>query len=299
MLLALAAAAAATAGAPRVLAAQERGAGREVRLRLRPDSGQVLTYAHRVRARVDAPPELGGGQTLESRMRLRQTAVRVGADSLDFRMELRDIRLSAESVPEDRLPDIERFEGTTFLARMTAAGELVRLDQQDGPATSRRAGGVSPVERSVRMSGFPPLPAERVRPGDSWVDSTVVETGVMRGMEQGRTLAVSRTTLDSLTREGGSLVAALSVTTAYTFLRADSGRAALRADMSGSGSSRVRFDVTHGRYLTSESAQDYTVNLRYPDTARVFSVRFGLESEARLVEVGADEDGDRGAGDGG
>lgn len=292
---------AASALAPPVVTAQQEGADREaVRLRLRPDSGKTLTYAHRVRARMEAPPQLGGGQTLESRMRLRQTAVRVGSDSVDYRMELVDIRLSADSVPEDQLPDLTRYEGTTFLARMTTGGELVRLNRQDGTAASGEPDGMAPVQRSVRMSGFPSLPGGSVLPGDSWVDTTVVETGVMRDMQQGRTFAVSRTTLEGLTQEGGSLVATLSVTTAYTFRPADSSRAALRADMSGSGSSSVRFDVTHGRYLRSESAQDYTVNLRYPDSSRTFSVRFSLESEAQLVGVGqAEEESEEHGGSGG
>lgn len=292
VLLPLLTAAAAVAGAPRGAAAQadpDPAGGDPIQLRLRPDSGQTLTYAFRVRAEMETPPQLGSDRSLESRMRLRQTAVRVRPDSIDYRMELSDIRLSADSVAEDQLPNLTRYEGTTFLARMTARGELVRLDRTGGPVGGEPR-GISPVRRSVRMSGFPPLPRERVRRGDSWVDTTVVETGVMRGMQEGRTLAVSRTTLDSLTRAGESLVAALSVSTTYSFRRADSAEAGLEADMSGSGSSTARFDVTHGRYLESRSAQDYTVNLRYPDTPRALSVRFSVEGEARLVEVGRDEE---------
>ena len=302
---ALLAAAAAVAGVPSApaqevpRAASTSGDSAPVYLRLSPEPELAVTYAHRVRARVDAPPELGGGQSLRSRMRLRQTPVRIGADSLDVRIEVLDLSLSADSVPEEQLPDLARHEGATYLARMTTRGELVRMSTGEGGAGGSRAGGISPVQRSVRMSAFPALPDDPVRPGDSWTDTTLVETGVMQGMGEGTTVAVSRTTLEELRREGGTRVADLSVVTSYTFRRADSARSAIRADMSGSGSASVRFDVTNGRYLHSESAQDYTVNLRYPKSSRTYSVRFHVDSEAQLVQVGAPPDEEEGDRDGG
>lgn len=239
---------------------------------------------------MEAPEELGGGQSLESRMRLRRTPVEVGADSLDLRIEILDIALSSEEIPEEQLPDLRRHEGTTFLARMTTRGELVRLDRtQEAPGVGG-AGGISPVQRSVRMSGFPALPEDPVRPGDTWVDTTRVHTGVMQGMGEGTTLAVSRTTLERITRQGQTRVAELSVVSTYTFRPADSARAGeRRADMSGSGSATVRLDLDAGRYLHSESSQDYTVNLGLPGADRTFSIRFHVESEAQLVEVSKPE----------
>lgn len=239
---------------------------------------------------MEAPEELGGGQSLESRMRLRRTPVAVGADSLDLRIEILDIALSSEDVPEDQLPDLERHEGTTFLVRMTTRGELVRMDRTREDRGVGGTGGISPVQRSVRMSGFPTLPERPVRRGDTWVDTTRVRTGVMRGMGEGTTLAVSRTTLERISRQGQTRVAELSVVSTYTFRPADSTRAeGRRANMSGSGSATVRFDVDNGRYLHSESSQDYTVNLGLPNADRTFSIRFHVESEARLVEVGKPE----------
>lgn len=264
-----------------------------VYLRLSPEPELTLTYAHRVRARVEAPPQLGGDQFLKSSMQLRQTPVRVGADSLDVRIEIADLGLSADSVPEEQLPDLTRHEGAVYLARMTTRGELVRMSAGSEGNGRRRpsAGGIAPVERSVRMSAFPTLPDAPVRPGDTWVDTTRVETGVMRGMGEGTTLAVSRTTLEELRQEGKTRVAELSVVTSYTFEPADTARSGIRANMSGSGSASVRFDVTDGRYLHSESAQDYTVNLRYPGSGRTYSVRFRVESEAQLVGIGGPEEG--------
>lgn len=268
-----------------------------VYLRLSPGPERTLTYAHRVRARMDAPPELGGSRSLESAMRLRHTPVRIGADSVDLRIEVEEITLSADSIGEPQLPDLERHRGSTYLARMTTRGELVRMTEDDPRGDGRRAAGVSPVRRSVRMGGFPTLPEDPVRPGDSWVDTSRVDTGVMQGvMEGGETRAVSRTTLEELRRQGGTRVARLSVVTDYTFRPADSARSGVRASMSGSGSAAVRFDVTHGRYLQAEASQDYTVNLRFPDGSRTFSVRFQVDTEARLVEVGdAGEPDDAGA----
>lgn len=255
-------------------------------MELSPEPELTLTYAHRVHARVEAPPQLGGGQSLRSIMRLRQTPVRVGADSLDVRVEIADLSLSADSVPEEQLPDLERHEGATYLARMTTRGELIRMSEESGRGGADRAGGISPVQRSVRMSAFPTLPAGPVRPGDTWVDTTRVETGVMQGMGEGTTLAVSRTTLDGLHREGTTRIAQLSTVTSYTFRPADTGRSGIEAHMSGSGSADVRFDVTNGRYLHSDAAQDYTVNLRYPGGDRTYSVRFHVDSEAQLVGIG-------------
>lgn len=271
-------------------ASPDTGTADPVYLRLSPEPELTLTYAHRVRARVDAPPQLGGGQSLTSNMRLRQTPVRVGTDSLDVRIQIADLSLSADSVPEEQLPDLARHEGATYLARMTTRGELVRMSEQNGGSGTGRAGGISPVQRSVRMSAFPTLPDAPVRPGDSWVDTTRVQTGVMQGMGEGTTLAVSRTTLEELRRQGKSRVARLSVVTSYTFQPADSVRSGIEADMSGSGSASVRFDVTSGRYLHSESAQDYTVNLRYPGGDRTYSVRFHVNSEAQLVGIGGPEE---------
>jgi len=300
------AAAATLAGAPAALSQEIPATGSTpgdsapVYLRLSPEPELPLTYAHSVRARVDAPPELGGGQSLRSRMRLRQTPVGIGTDSLDVRIEVVDIGLSADSVPEEQLPDLARHEGATYLARMTTRGELVRMSRGEGGGGPGRAGGISPVQRSVRMSAFPALPEAPVRPGDSWTDTTLVQTGVMQGMGEGTTVAVARTTLEELRREGSTRVADLSVVTSYTFRPADSARSAIRADMSGSGSASVRFDVTNGRYLHSESAQDYTVNLRYPKSSRTYSVRFHVESEAQLVEVGGPPDEEKqGDGEGG
>lgn len=239
---------------------------------------------------MDAPAELGGGQSLESRMRLRRTPVAVGADSLDLRIEILDISLSSEDVPEEQLPDLTRHEGTSFLARMTTRGELVHMDRtQEDPGVGG-TGGISPMRRSVRMSGFPTLPEDPVRPGDTWVDTTRIPTGVMRGMGEGTTLTVSRTTLEGVSRQGQTRVAELSVVSTYAFRPADSARAGgRRANMSGSGSATVRFDVSNGRYLHSESSQDYTVNLGLPSADRAFSVRFRVENEAQLVEVGETE----------
>lgn len=297
-LFAVVAAAAALPAASRSGPAQERAAREEaVRLRLTPDSGRTLTYAHRTRARMEAPPQLGGGQSLEFRMRLRRTAVRLGDDSLDYRMELTDVRLSADSVPLGQLPDVTRHEGRTFRARMTTRGELVRLRVEAGSAAPARPGGIAPVRRSVRMSGFPPLPDAPVRPGDAWTDTTLVETGLARGMQEGTTVAVSRTTLEEVEREGESRIATLSVVSSYSFRPADSARSAVRADVSGSGSSTARFDVTHGRYLRADSSQDFTVNFRFPDTSRVHSVRLTVDSEAQLVGVGGGRDGTSAPGD--
>ena len=267
----------------------DSGAADAVYLRLSPEPELTLTYAHRVRARVDAPPQLGGGQSLKSSMRLRQTPVRVGADSLDVRIEIADLSLSADSVAREQLPDLTRHRGATYLARMTTRGGLVRMSEEGAPRADR-SGGISPVQRSVRMSAFPTLPDAPVRPGDTWVDTTRVQTGVMQGMGEGRTLAVSRTTLEEIRREGKTRVALLSVMTSYTFQSTDTARSGIEADMSGSGSASVRFDVTSGRYLHSESAQDYTVNLRYPGGDRTYSVRFHVESEAQLVGIGGPEE---------
>lgn len=275
---------------------QEPDAGAEpTYLRLSPQPEVTLTYAHRTHARVDAPPQLGGGQSLKSSTRLRQTPVRIGADSLDLRIEVDDISLSADSVPDEQLPDLDRHEGTSYLARMTTRGELVRISEDEGTGPERRAAGISPVQRSARMSAFPTLPDRPVRPGDTWVDTTVVRTGVMQGMGDGATTAIARTTLEEVRREGEIRVARLSVVTSYSFRPADSVRSGIEADMSGSGAATVRFDVTNGRYLHSESVQDYTVNLRYPDASRTYSVRFHVEGEARLVGVG-DEEAEGGAG---
>lgn len=287
------------AGLPAPAGAQESADDSgPVYLRLSPEPDRTLTYAHRVRVEVDAPPQLGGERALETRMRLRQTPIRIGADSLDVRIRIAEIGLSADSVSRERLPELSRSRGATYRARMTTRGELVRIAESDSVEEGARTTGVSPVEQSVRMSGFPTLPEEPSRPGDSWVDTTRVRTGVLRGMREGTTLAISRTTLEELRREGGSRIALLSVVTTYTFRPADSARSAVRADMSGSGSSAVRFDVTHGRYLRSESSQDYTVNIRYPGSSRTYSVRFRVESEAQLLGVdGAGEgEGDPGGG---
>lgn len=294
--LALLLAATLAAGLPPVgvpsAGAQEAGDAREpVYLRLSPEPDLTLTYAHRVRARVDAPPQLGGGQSLRTRMRLRQTPVRIGADSLDVRIDIADISLSADSVSEEQLPDLTRHDGATYLARMTTRGELVRMSEGGEERQAGRAGGISPVQRSVRMGAFPTLPAAPVRPGDSWVDTTRVQTGVMQGMGEGTTTAVSRTTLEELRREGKTRIAELSVVTTYTFQPEDSTRSGLGVHMSGSGSASVRFDVTNGRYLHTESSQDYTVNLRYPDSSRTHSVRFRVDSEAQLVGIGGREEG--------
>ncbi len=232
-------------------------------------------------------------------MRLRQTAVRVGADSLEVRIEIADLSLSADSVPEEQLPDLARHEGATFLARMTTRGELVRMTEENGAKPTDRAGGISPVQRSVRMSAFPILPDAPVRPGDTWVDTTRLQTGVMQGMGEGTTVAVSRTTLEGLRQQGQTRVADLATVTSYTFHPADTVRSGIEARMSGSGSADVRFDVTNGRYLHGESAQDYTVNLRYPGGDRTYSVRFHVESDVQLVDIGGSEEGDGRDGTGG
>lgn len=287
-LLAALAVASGAAAAPLPAGAQQRASTAEpVYLRLSPEPDRSLVYAHRIRAEMEAPPELGGSRSLTSRMRLRQTPVRVGADSLDLRIEVEAISVSADSVPGERLPDLTRHRGAVYLARLTTRGELVSMggDGSGGGGVGR--GGVSPVRRSVRMGGFPTLPDEPVRPGDSWVDTTRVEAGVVQGMmTEGTTVAVSRTTLEELRREGETRLAELSVVTSYSFERADSVPSSVRADMSGSGSSTVRFDVGNGRFLHAESGQDYTVNVGLPDSPRTLSVRFRVESEARLVEVG-------------
>lgn len=227
-------------------------------------------------------------------MRLRQTPVGVGADSLDMRIEIAELSLSADSVSEEQLPDLARHEGATYLARMTTRGELVRMSDGADARRVDRAGGLSPVQRSVRMSAFPTLPDRPVAPGDTWVDTTRVRTGVMQGMGEGITLSVSRTTLEEVRREGKTRIAELSVATSYTFRPADTVRSGIEANMAGSGSATVRFDVTNGRYLHSESAQDYTVNLRYPGGERTYSVRFHVNSEAQLVGIGGPAEGGTG-----
>lgn len=258
-----------------------------VQLRLSPDEGESLVYTYRLEARLEAPPEYGGNRRVETRMRLRQTAQEVTGDTLRYLMQIQELTMESDSATRSQLLDPRRFEGKTLSARITRRGEVLQVG-----SSGERGNSPQQIEQSMLQAGFPTLPDGPVRVGQTWTDTTRVPTAVLQGMGGGNTVAVSRTTLEGMELEGATKVARLAVETTFDFLRERrQGNQPLQADMSGSGTSTVRFDVDRGQYLSSDGTQSYRVKLKVPGAAGSVSIRFDVDSEVRLTDS---SDGDGG-----
>lgn len=263
-----------------------RPATAPVHLRLSPEEGESLVYTYRLQARLEAPPEFGGNRRVETRMRLRQTAREVSGDTLRYLMQIQELAMESDSATRSQLLDPRRFEGKTLSARITRRGEVLHLG-----SPGARKNSPQQIEQSMLQAGFPTLPDGPVRVGQTWTDTARMPTAVLQGMGGGNTVAVSRTTLEGVEREGTTQVARLAVETTFDFLREGRGGQPLQADMSGSGRSTVRFDVDRGRYLSSTGTQSYRVEMKLPGSADSVSIRFDVDSEVRLTDS---SDGDGG-----
>ena len=252
-----------------------------VRLRLNSEQGESVTYRFALDFDIAVPPELGGGQRLESLMVLQQTTEDVRGDTLYFDSMVRDASFSLRSASgAQMLPDASaELIGRNFTTAFTRRGQPIdiEVEGQDAQATAQ-------VRSAMRQGGFPTLPEGAVRVGDRWRDTVRLRAGDIGMAAPGNLVLINDISLQRLSRSGSSTVADILVETVFQFEPDGDAMPGVNVDMTGSGADNVRFDVTQGRFLSARGAQDLTLNLTVPGLRQSFAVQVSGRSSAGLVD---------------
>lgn len=264
-----------------LLLAPEARSQEAVHLGLDSEAGETLTYRFELNLDIGVPAELGGGQRLESLMVVRQTTQDVRGDTLFFDAEVQDASFSLRSeAGAEMLPDVSKdLAGQSFRTALTRRGEPLdlQIEGQDPEASAQ-------VRSALRQGGFPTLPNRLVRVGEAWRDTVRIRAADMGMAAPGILVLINDISLQRLSRSGSSTIADILVETVYEFEPDADAFPGVNVEMTGSRADNVRFNVTHGHFLSARGAQDFTMNLTVPGLGQSFSVRGSGESSASLVE---------------
>lgn len=271
-------------------AEEARTAQQEVRLELRAEEGEAATYRYETEAAVTPPPGMGGATNVNTTMVLRRTVESVTPDSLRFRAEIQDFQLDVSSQSQQAQGQLESMAkqarqnavGSSFWLTVTPAGEMIRIRRESGTAVQG-----SGIEQSLRQLSFARLPEGAVSVGDSWSGTDSVDASSYGAPIQGTVITDTRTTLQSIDRDGDAPVAVLQSESSFT-LEADSvGGRGIGGEMDGSSAQTLRFDLQAGRFLSAEGNQDIVFNLTMPGgQGGSMSVQTAIRHSSRLVEGG-------------
>lgn len=241
-----------------------------VRLQILGDPGDWLEYTHRKEMRVELPPDLGGTATTVTSIRLRQEVDSVSADAVHYGSTLADVTFDVRPQPSD-LPDLTGLQGLRFEHSTARTGRTVALKL---PGTFGEAGPglLEQVENWLSQLGFPPLPQDPVRAGDTWSESIPIPAAAL-GLALEYDLVQERETRLAEIREVGlNRVAVLEVQT--TWIPAPLPFEAPRdvASLSGRAEQTVRFDIRRGRFLGSTGTSSLELVLAPAGTAQYVAV---------------------------
>ncbi|MFQ5690445.1 MAG: hypothetical protein ACE5HQ_09260 [Gemmatimonadota bacterium] len=248
-------------------------------LRLKANEGDSDTYRYEQRIDLKMPPEFGGSHKLASLLVLEQTAQRVVGDTIFFGSEVKDVSVEAGDSSLNAGLDFSRFKGQHFTTKITREARVLEIRMADSTIA-----GVEAIQQSLRQLGFPTLPDHPVRIGDSWSDTTRVDASTMALPAQGVIVSVNHATLSDLSTRKGTTVADLAVETSFTFQPSGQAFPGLSVDMTGSRADHVRFDVTHGRFLTGTGRQSFTMSMAIPGAAGSMSIEGKATSTAKRID---------------
>lgn len=252
------------AGIPAAAVAQQG----PVTLELKPEEGATERYRFETTTQVVPPPQLGASMEVASTMVMSRTAESVGRDTIRFRSTIESLEVEPRVQNPQVRSQIEQMAeqsrrdmvGKPFRLVTTRSGELIEMDVGGGSTMSG-----SQIQQSMRQMAFTGLPSEPVSVGDSWTDEKTMDASTFGSPVPGEIVYRTRTTLRSLSRQGGSLVADMRVEGDFEFRPAGGGQSAMmQVEASGSASQDVKFDVDAGRYISYGGSQDITLDLSAP-----------------------------------
>lgn len=262
--LLLAAALALATGLPAALSAQDG----PVTLELNPQEGATERYRFQTTTRVAPPPQLGASMEVASTLTMSRTAQSVGRDTIRYsstiesmeiepRVDNAQVRNQIEQMAEQSRQDLV---GREFLLVSTRSGEVVEMDL-GGEGTMSG----DQLQQSLRHMSFTGLPEGPVAVGDTWTDEQVIDASTFGSPVPGEIVYRTTSTLESLTRRDGRLIASFGVDGEFEYRQADGGQGAMM-DVEANGTARqdVQFDVEAGRYISTTGDQDITLEMSAP-----------------------------------
>lgn len=262
--LLLATALALATGLPAALSAQDG----PVTLELKPQEGATERYRFQTTTRVAPPPQLAAAMEVASTLTMSRTAEWTGPDTIRYRSTIESleveprvdnaqVRSQIEQMAEQSQQDLV---GREFLLVATRSGEVVEMDLGEGNTMSGNQ-----LQQSLRHMSFTGLPQGPVSVGDSWTDEQVMDASTFGSPVPGEIVYRTTSTLESLSRRDGRLIANFRVDGDFEYRQTDGGQGAMM-DVEANGTARqdVQFDVEAGRYISSTGDQDITLEMTSP-----------------------------------
>jgi hypothetical protein len=262
--LLLAAVLALATGLPAALPAQDG----PVTLELKPQEGATERYRFQTTTRVAPPPQLAASMEVATTLTMSRTAEWMGPDTIRYRsiiesleveprVDNAQVRSQIEQMAEQSQQDLV---GREFLLVATRSGEVVEMDLGEGNTMSGNQ-----LQQSLRQMSFTGLPQGPVAVGDTWTDEQAMDASTFGSPVPGEIVYRTTSTLESLTRRDGRLIANLRVDGDFEFRPAGGGQGGMM-DVEANGTSRqdVQFDVDAGRYISSTGDQDITLEMSAP-----------------------------------
>lgn len=247
-----------------------------VTLRLKGTEGQTTTYRFQQDIDLNMPIQFGGSQAVHSLIVIQQTVQYVTADTIRYLAEVKDIVVEMGSSPVGGM-DFSQFKGQQFRLALSPRGKVLEVESS-GPDEV----GTEQLRQSMQQVGFPVLPAQSIRVGDSWVDTTRVDAAAMALPANGEIVSVNSSTLKKLSRSGDISVAEILVETTFSFEPHGASLPGMRVAMNGSRTDQVRFDVTNGRFLEAKGTQDFVMSMAIPGAPGSLSIEGTAKSVASL-----------------